>query len=189
MRRILPKGAVALGVLLPLAGCGGAPAPVSEAERARAAEALEPLKRELLVALTHALQEGGPENAIGVCRLRAPEVAASLSGDGLEVGRTSHRLRNPDNAPEPWMEPLLQAYLDHPTDTRPRTARLPDGRLGYVEPIRMKSMCLPCHGPEPDEGVMEKLAELYPEDRATGFEPGDLRGMFWVKLPAEGGVS
>ena len=39
--------------------------------------------------------------------LRAPEIAAGLSTDGVRVGRTSHRLRNPANAPRPWMEPVL----------------------------------------------------------------------------------
>ncbi len=33
------------------------------------------------------------------------------------------------------------------------------------------------------EGVGERLAELYPDDRATGFAPGELRGWFWMKVP------
>jgi hypothetical protein len=27
------------------------------------------------------------------------------------------------------------------------------------------------------------LAARYPDDRATGFAPGDLRGWFWVEVP------
>jgi len=30
-----------------------------------------------------------------------------------------------------------------------------------------------------------KLAELYPNDQATGYAAGDLRGVFWVELPRE----
>ena len=45
--------------------------------------------------------------------------------------------------------------------------------------------CLACHGPAEalDEEVRVALAELYPEDRATGFRSGDLRGWFWVEVP------
>ena len=35
---------------------------------------------------------------------------------------------------------------------------------------------------QPD--VASRISELYPEDRATGFEAGDLRGIFWVEFPA-----
>ena len=38
-------------------------------------------------------------------------------------------------------------------------------------------------GTQLDAAVRQKLAELYPEDRATGFAPGELRGMFWVTVP------
>jgi hypothetical protein len=44
-----------------------------------------------------------------------------------------------------------------------------------------------CHGPSdslaPD--VADALALHYPDDRATGFTEGDLRGWFWVEVPGE----
>jgi hypothetical protein len=43
-------------------------------------------------------------------------------------------------------------------------------------------MCLTCHGSEIDAEVREQLAADYPMDRATGFEAGDLRGVFWVEF-------
>jgi hypothetical protein len=55
--------------------------------------------------------------------------------------------------------------------------------VGYVEPITIQPPCLACHGTQLDAAVRQKLAELYPEDRATGFAPGELRGMFWVTVP------
>ena len=30
-----------------------------------------------------------------------------------------------------------------------------------------------------------QLAQLYPEDEATGFDEGDLRGVAWVEYPDE----
>ena len=36
---------------------------------------------------------------------------------------------------------------------------------------------------EIDEEVLAALAENYPDDQATGFIEGDLRGWFWVEAP------
>ena len=173
-----------LGLLLAVAACATR-APVSESDMARAAEALQPLKRELRSALMGALEEGGPERAIEVCQLRAPEIARLTSTGGAVLGRTSHRLRNPANAPEAWMSVFLDEYLANPDDNRPRAVRLASGEIGYVEPIRMKGLCTQCHGDRIKPDVKARLRALYPEDRATGFKRDELRGMFWVKLPAD----
>ena len=44
-------------------------------------------------------------------------------------------------------------------------------------------MCLACHGEHPAEAVRERLAALYPEDNASGYREGDLRGVFWAEFP------
>jgi hypothetical protein len=160
-----------------------ADAAVPEETVARAREAIAPFKKSLLAALTGALEKGGPEEAISICRTEAPAIARAASGDGIAVGRTSHRLRNPGNAPEDWMKPLLAAYLDDPGQASPRAVRLDGGLDGYVEPIRMVPLCVGCHGPDIAPPVQARLTELYPDDRATGFGAGDFRGMFWVTLP------
>jgi hypothetical protein len=38
--------------------------------------------------------------------------------------------------------------------------------------------CLKCHGDGIDAEVVEKLDELYPEDKARDFKEGDIRGAF-----------
>jgi hypothetical protein len=150
-------------------------------ERARAT--LAPFKEQLVDALTGALGEGGPETAIHVCREQAPEIAAQLSVGGVRMGRTSHKTRNPANAPEPWVEPLLAAYLENPEDSNPRAVYVDASTVGYVEPIYVMSFCLSCHGPRIDPELLAEIQSVYPEDRATGFKAGDLRGLFWVTLP------
>ena len=61
----------------------------------------------------------------------------------------------------------------------------PDGELGALLPIQLLTTCVLCHGTEADlaEGVQEALAVHYPDDEATGFAPGDLRGWFWMEVP------
>jgi hypothetical protein len=49
----------------------------------------------------------------------------------------------------------------------------------------MKGICMQCHGDRIKPSVKARLQALYPADEATGFEKGELRGMFWVKLSAD----
>ena len=160
-------------------------AEVSPQEMERAKNTLQPLKEQLVDALTGALQDGDQIGAIAVCRERAPQIAAALSVDGVRMGRTSHRVRNPDNAPQPWVEPLLAAYLEDPENPEPRAVRLDDSTIGYVEPIYAMSFCLSCHGPSVEPDLEAEILSLYPEDQATGFRMNDLRGLFWVTLPSD----
>lgn len=193
-RERVPTAAVAaavvgLGALVLAGACGqpGASRQVSPEDIERAQAALQPFKERLQGALMTAL-DGGPENAIRVCRSQAPEIASELSVGGVRMGRTSHRLRNLQNAPEPWVKPLLATYLEEPERVEPRAVLLDETTFGYVEPIRMVPFCLSCHGPAVEAGLLEEIRSLYPEDRATGFRAGDLRGLFWVTMP-RGGAS
>ncbi len=178
--------AAALGLLvvafgLALAACQQPAREVPSAELTRAQAELEPFKEELLGALMAAL-EAGPANAIVVCRERAPEIAAKLSVGGVEMGRTSHRLRNPENAPRDWVEPLLAAYLADSEQGGPTAVWVDESTIGYVEPIRAAPFCISCHGPAVDPALLEEIRGLYPADQATGFRTGDLRGLFWLTI-------
>lgn len=179
MLRILALSALLAGSA---AAAGDEAAADDAAWLARGAEAVGPLKRELLAALQDALARGGPEHAIDVCRLRAPEIAAQAARPGVRVGRTSDRLRNPANAPAAWMQPLLDAYRADPQDRAPRVVRLGEGRIGYVEPLYVQPLCLACHGESLAPALRERLRERYPEDRATGYRAGDFRGLAWAEL-------
>ncbi|MBI3082695.1 MAG: DUF3365 domain-containing protein, partial [Gemmatimonadetes bacterium] len=65
--------------------------------------------------------------------------------------------------------------------------RAPDGtyELQYLRPILVDRRCLACHG-DPATFIPEVravLAQRYPEDRATGYAVGDLRGAVSVRVP------
>jgi hypothetical protein len=152
--------------------------------KAAGAEALKPFKQQLMSALVKGLK-GGPVSALEVCKDQAPKLAGEAGTDSVTIGRTSHRLRNPANAPEPWMEPLLEKYAGDPEMTAPTLVALPAGGYGYVEPITVRAACLECHGVTLDPAVEQKIDELYPADRASGFKEGDFRGLFWVKIAPE----
>jgi hypothetical protein len=169
-----------LSILFALAASGKPESSLME----RGAGHLQPLKVQLQSELKAGMGKGVGA-AIEVCRVRAPQIAADLKSDAVEMGRTSHRLRNTGNAPRPWVEPLLAGYLADPGNARPHLVRLGEGRVGYLEPIVTQPLCLVCHGPTIAQPVQEKIEELYPSDRATGFETGDIRGVFWVEMPED----
>lgn len=121
--------------------------------------------------------------AIAACQLKAPEIADALSRDGVRVGRTSHRLRNPSNTAPEWVVPILEAYANDQSDWAPKTVALRNSRSGYVEPIILQPLCLTCHGDDLAPEVGSRIKELYPTDRAVGYEVGDLRGVFWAEFP------
>lgn len=141
-------------------------------------------KQDLQKALRSGMSEGVMD-AISACRIKAPKIAESLSKDGVRIGRASHRLRNPGNAPPDWVNPIMDAYIAMPADLEPRNVSLPENRSGYVEAIVLQPLCVACHGEALATEVAARINELYPEDRATGFRVGDLRGVFWVEYPTE----
>ena len=88
---------------------------------ARGASLLAPFKAELKNALMEGMKEG-PATAIGVCSEDAPVIAASLSVDGVQMGRSSHKLRNPGNAAADWLAPVIAAYASGEREQAPIAA-------------------------------------------------------------------
>ena len=174
----MSKRVAALLVIASIAGVAHA----NEAAEARGAELLLPFKKALKSALLAGLEQG-PVEALAVCRDRAPEIADSLMRDGIRMGRSSHRLRNPANAAPEWLRPAMQRYVDDDSNRAPYLVALADSRWGYAEPIVTQPLCLTCHGEAVPPVLVERIEELYPEDRAVGFEAGDLRGVFWLEFP------
>lgn len=131
--------------------------------------------------------------AIEFCSLRAlplrEEVNQSLQG--LEVKRTSLRIRNPANRPDS-LEAVALTYFEARAaegDLPPPGLQDPgDGTLRFSKSLVANEMCVQCHGDPailaPD--VAEALAERYPADQATGYKLGDLRGVIRVTIPREG---
>lgn len=170
-------------VFLMLASFPAASAPASSGQE-RGAELLLPMKQTLMATLNEGLAQG-QDVAIEVCSIKAPAIASELSQNGVAMGRTSHRLRNPENAGPEWASAVLERYLQVDAELTPQTVALGDGRTGYVEPILTQPLCLACHGSELSPAVEAALDANYPEDNATGFEAGELRGVFWVSFPDE----
>ena len=127
---------------------------------------------------------GGAEGApsLEICGPEAKAIAQRVANDkGVRIGRTSFRLRNPENVPPPWAVSYVADKVEEEV-----YVRHPDGRVAALFPIRMQTTCTTCHG-DPDAidaEIKALLAKHYPEDEATGFPYPGLRGYIWVEVPA-----
>ena len=154
---------------------------VPEAAKERAIAAKDALFAKLSGRLMEVMQADGPVKAIEVCSQEANEIAKTVSEEqGVRIGRTSMKLRNPKNQPPKWAKKL---FSEKPHE--PQFEQLDEETVGALLPIKLQAKCLMCHGTKETlvPGVPEQLAKLYPEDQATGYTEGNLRGWFWVEVP------
>lgn len=140
---------------------------------------------ELKAELKKAMKEGGPLNALKICNTEAMQITKRVAKEhGATLSRVSLKNRNPDNVPNDWQKAVLQDF-----DTRTangediKTMAFADiienegkKQFRFMKALPTGGKCLECHGSEIDADVNAKLAELYPEDKATGYEKGQVRG-------------
>jgi hypothetical protein len=148
------------------------------------------LMNQLKAELQTAKKEGGAVKAIEICNTKAPEISAKVSKEvGFTVARTSLKPRNSDNAPDAWETKVLEQFEQRKVaGEKPKKLEFIEvvkneagqRQVRYMKAIRTGAPCLGCHGTDIDPAIATKLQELYPEDKALGFEAGDLRGAFSI---------
>lgn len=182
-------------IALFLAGCASTPSAEKQAEMAgEARTAAGGLIKTLGGELKTAMGAGGPEQAISVCKEKAPAIAAEASArSGMNVKRVSTKNRSPKAVPDAW-EAQAIASLEKRLAGGEKAETLDtyavvDGPQGktfrYAKALVTQAVCLSCHGaPEsiPD-GVKAKLAAEYPDDKAVGYAAGMVRGIISISKP------
>jgi uncharacterized protein DUF3365 len=154
--------------------------------------AIKEFRAAFMAELQKAMQAGGPPAAIEVCHAKAPAIAAGISKrTGWRVARTSLKVRNPANAPDAWEKKVLESFEQRKANGEPldrmefyEIVRQDGARqFRYMKAIPVGGPCMACHGSRIDPAVAAKLRQWYPQDQATGFRPGDLRGAFTITQP------
>lgn len=198
LRPVSLAWAVYLGLgLLPGCRCAEETAVVPlepDASLEQAQRAAQAFSSELRSTLQGAMQQGGPVSAVEVCAVQAPAIAEKVSHThGVRLGRVAvpGRHRNPQQEADGWQLLALQEMQAAVTaGARPeeqvfvRREGLPDGvALRMARGIPTEGLCVTCHGEVIAEPLREAIWRHYPEDGATGFAVGDLRGALWVEVP------
>ncbi|WP_295404209.1 DUF3365 domain-containing protein [uncultured Thiocystis sp.] len=143
--------------------------------------------------LKAAIDEGGPVQAIGVCKERAPAIAAELGEKtGWQVKRTSLKTRNAElDTPDAWEQDVLTAFEqrkaageDVQTMAQATVVETEAGKaFRFMKAIPTGEVCLACHGSTINPEVAAALDEHYPNDQARGYSLGDIRGAFSLTKP------
>ncbi|CAA0121126.1 Uncharacterised protein [BD1-7 clade bacterium] len=131
--------------------------------------------------LKAALQQGGPVNAIEVCADVAPQITQQLSTDsGWAIKRVSLNTRNPAATPDQWEKTQLLDFekrLESGDAAKALNAEIIDnGNYRFMQAQVTGGVCLTCHGTNLAPAVTSALQHHYPNDQATGYELGAIRG-------------
>ncbi len=149
----------------------------------------------LVSVLQAEIERAGAEGAVAVCKDQAPALARAASEQsGWSVRRVSLRNRNPKAVPDAWERAALEDF------DRRAAAKEPPARLEraeqtmengqavqrYMRALPTAELCLGCHGaPESlAPAVTARLKALYPDDHATGYRVGDIRGAITLRRAA-----
>jgi len=159
---------------------------------ARAAESRSAVKEfagQLKGELQAAMKSGGPVKAIEVCQVKAPAIASEISNKkGWEVARTSLKTRNPANAPDAWEREVLKRFNEQKAQgmdakKMEQYAVVEENgikKFRFMKAIPAGGVCMACHGETLAPDIAQKIETLYPNDNATGYKSGDIRGAFTI---------
>lgn len=149
------------------------------------------LPPKLLAALQEEISKAGPEGAIPACKDMAPKMAGEISQQtGWKIKRISLKARNDARAiPDAWEKATLEDFDKRAAAGEPpaqlEKGEKVDNEYRYVKALPVQPLCLNCHGPadQLSQAVKSALGQQYPNDRATGYSVGQIRGAISVRKP------
>jgi len=152
-----------------------------------AAAQIPPFAEHLLGTVRQAVTDGGPIAAVQACQALAPQIASEHSHQAWQLGRTSLKVRNPDNTPDAWERSVLERFAEAAIAGTPvkelRYGEEVDGEYRYMQAIAVGEPCMACHGTAIKAEVQEAIDQYYPHDQARGYQIGELRGAFTLTRP------
>jgi hypothetical protein len=161
------------------------------AETKKTALAIPP---KLLQMVQEEIDKGSYHGAIAACNDKAPKMAAAASQNtGWAIRRVSLKNRNPKAVPDDWERGVLEDF-DRRRAAGENAANMEKAEivaegdkrvLRYMKALPTQGLCLNCHGTDDKikPEVKARLSELYPQDKATGYAEGQIRGALTVKRP------
>ena len=142
----------------------------------------EETKKNLVTNLTQKISEKGAENALEFCNVNAIPLTKQLEDQhNVMIKRVSDKNRNPDNAANETERKYIDFFKEQLALKQKLEAKFDNGV--FYAPITTNSMCLQCHGSEKDikQTTLAKIKSLYPNDKATGYQENELRGLMVIK--------
>jgi hypothetical protein len=136
------------------------------------------------------MKKGGPMDALNFCANKAYSLTESVNKklkDGVSVKRISLKERSSINRAEAdeakvlkAMQTLKDANVVLPKHMVQKVSK--DVYKFYKPLVINKGVCLKCHGDIQNKNLKDAIAKRYPQDKATGYKMGDLRGAIVVTI-------
>lgn len=134
--------------------------------------------------LKGAIQSGGLSSAINICSNEASRIAKQLSQEtGWTIKRVSLKPRNTKNAVADSFERKILEKFDQQQikGESPETivySEIIGNQFRFMKAQGVEGICLNCHGKILSDDVASALKKHYPDDSATGYSKGQIRGAF-----------
>ncbi len=134
--------------------------------------------------LLAAIESGGFDHAVKICAVEAPQIAKALSDEtGWSVKRVSLKPRNKSSASaDRFEQKVLNTFNERQRFGSPAAAlshaEIIEGDFRFLQAQGVEGLCLNCHGSELSPRAAKALEVYYPDDIATGYALGEIRGAF-----------
>jgi len=118
-----------------------------------------------------------------VCKPVGQRARALSDSTGWVVQQIAEKYRNPANQLDSTGAEAHALFAANPDLTQrwTRVERNSTSGWRYYRRITVEPTCLACHGAK--ENRPDFVKQNYPDDKAYGFEAGDLRGLYAVFIP------
>ncbi|HRP69052.1 MAG TPA: DUF3365 domain-containing protein [Turneriella sp.] len=159
-----------------------------------ASQAMQDVMPQMMQTVKQEVDKNGYASAVTFCSGFAAEFGKNknvewgklathdINAKSFRFRRISEKNRNPNNRADAKQSVILAQWLKEgatPTLYRDGT------RVTTMHPIKISMpMCLGCHGDAAtvDKKAIGEIKRLYPNDLATGYKLGDLRGAFVTEI-------
>ncbi len=127
--------------------------------------------------------------AADFCAQSAEKITKEINSklpENIRVRRTSLKTRNTANKPDTVDTRVMDVFAKElaAKQISPSTIKVveADGATRVYKPLVTQKVCLKCHGSNISPEIARIIKEKYPDDQATGFKEGDLRGMIVAEV-------
>ncbi len=132
------------------------------------------------------IQKKGTIEALAFCNEQAYPLTDSMSvAHNAIIKRVSDKPRNPNNQANIKELAYIESFkkdIKNNIEPKPIVDEL-DSQVQVYYPITTNAMCLQCHG-KPEENItrptLDKLKNLYADDKAIGYDLNEVRGIWTV---------
>lgn len=145
-------------------------------------------KSELGKNLKAAIEKGGIIHALDFCNVQAMSITEAMTKEyKAKIARVSDKNRNPSNLASTQERKYIKQFsITISEGGKPEPIVEEDeNKVQFYYPLVTNVMCLKCHGDVGEEishNTYNRVLDLYPEDKAVGYEVNEVRGIWSIEF-------